>query len=194
METQSTPSPAPSNNSEQPVELDFQAPVETQPTTSPIPAEQIQPIVPPVPVPTPTQPTPQPQTQPSEPSPSPTTAPAGRRIVEVTSDRQEYDEQRQIVTAEGNVIVRFDGAVLDADRLQVNLPNLIAVGEGNVALTRGQQVLRGERFTYNFVQDLGISRMAVAKFSSPQRVLISLALYPLMSLLAGYRSDHPAIA
>jgi hypothetical protein len=155
IETQPTPSPAPSNNSEQPVELDFQAPIETQPTPSPIPAEQIQPVVPPVPVPTQTQPTPQPQTQPSEPSPSPTTAPAGRRIVEVTSDRQEYDEQRQIVTAEGNVIVRFDGAVLDADRLQVNLPNLIAVGEGNVALTRGQQVLRGERFTYNFVQDLG---------------------------------------
>jgi len=38
---------------------------------------------------------------------------------------------------------------------KVNLLNKIAVGEGNVALTRGQQVLRGERFTYNFVQDSG---------------------------------------
>jgi len=53
------------------------------------------------------------------------------------------------------VLLRFDGGVLDADRLQVNLLNKIAVGEGNVALTRGQQVLRGERFTYNFVQDSG---------------------------------------
>jgi len=52
------------------------------------------------------------------------------------------------------VLLRFDGGVLDADRLQVNLLNKIAVGEGNVALTRGQQVLRGERFTY-FVQDSG---------------------------------------
>jgi len=52
------------------------------------------------------------------------------------------------------VLLRFDGGVLDADRL-VNLLNKIAVGEGNVALTRGQQVLRGERFTYNFVQDSG---------------------------------------
>ncbi|WP_414542155.1 DUF3769 domain-containing protein [Nostoc sp. CCY0012] len=83
------------------------------------------------------------------------TSPARERIVEVVSDRQEYDEQRRIITAEGNVVVRFDGAVVDADRLQVNLDNLIAVGEGNVALTRGDQVLRGQRFTYNFIQDSG---------------------------------------
>ena len=86
----------------------------------------------------------------------PTESPSGRqRIVEVIADRQEYDEQRRVVIAVGNVVVRFDGGVVDADRLQVNLDNLIAVGEGNVALTRGNQVLRGERFTYNFVQDNG---------------------------------------
>ncbi|HIK05103.1 MAG TPA: DUF3769 domain-containing protein [Trichormus sp. M33_DOE_039] len=87
--------------------------------------------------------------------PAPNTPAVRTRIVEVTSDRQEYDEQRRIVTAEGNVVVRFDGAVVDADRVQVNLDNLIAAGEGNVALTRGDQVLRGERFTYNFLQDSG---------------------------------------
>ncbi len=95
------------------------------------------------------------QNQPSQTTPPTTTTPARERIVEVTSDRQEYDQQRRIVTAVGNVVVRFDGAVVDADRLQVNLDNLIAVGDGNVALTRGDQVLRGERFTYNFIQDSG---------------------------------------
>ncbi|MFS0518216.1 DUF3769 domain-containing protein [Nostoc sp. UIC 10607] len=90
--------------------------------------------------------------QPQAPASTPPTKP---RIVEVTSDRQEYDEQRRIITAVGNVVVRFDGAVVDADRLQVNLDNLIAAGEGNVTLTRGDQVLRGQRFTYNFVQDNG---------------------------------------
>jgi hypothetical protein len=94
-------------------------------------------------------PTPTPQT------PATTVPTAAPRIVEVTSDRQEYDEQRRIITAVGNVVVRFDGAVVDADRLQVNLDNLIAAGEGNVTLTRGDQVLRGQRFTYNFVQDSG---------------------------------------
>ncbi|WP_224311818.1 DUF3769 domain-containing protein [Trichormus variabilis] len=83
------------------------------------------------------------------------TLPARQRIVEVTSDRQEYDEQRRVITAEGNVLVRFDGALLDADRVQVNLDNLIAAGEGDVVLTRGDQLLRGQRFTYNFVQDSG---------------------------------------
>lgn len=78
-----------------------------------------------------------------------------RRVIEVVADRQEYDEKRRTVTAEGNVVVRLDGSVVDADRLQVNLDNLIAVGEGNVALTRGDQVLRGQRFTYNFLQDNG---------------------------------------
>lgn len=106
-------------------------------------------------------PTPTPQVDTTnKPQGQPTTAPgstppARPRIVEVTSDRQEYDEQRRIITAVGNVVVRFDGAVVDADRLQVNLDNLIAAGEGNVTLTRGDQVLRGQRFTYNFVQDSG---------------------------------------
>ncbi|MEH2025265.1 DUF3769 domain-containing protein [Nostoc sp.] len=102
-----------------------------------------------------TTPTNQPQAQPSATTAPATTPPAGPRIVEVTSDRQEYDEQQRIITAVGNVVVRFDGAVVDADRLQVNLDNLIAAGEGNVTLTRGDQILRGQRFTYNFVQDSG---------------------------------------
>lgn len=91
-----------------------------------------------------------PQAQQQTPAPS-----LRQRVVEVISDRQEYDERRRIITAVGNVVVRFDGAVVDADRLQVNLDNLIAVGAGNVALTRGDQVLRGESFRYNFIQDSG---------------------------------------
>lgn len=91
-------------------------------------------------------------------SPTPTieqTPVAPARVVEVTADRQEYDEQSRIVTAEGKVVVRFDGAVIDADSLQISLDNLLAVGEGNVILTRGNQVLSGQRFTYNFIQDSG---------------------------------------
>ncbi len=101
-------------------------------------------------------PTPTPEVDTTNQPQAPTnTPPVQPRIVEVTSDRQEYDEQRRIITAVGNVVVRFDGAVVDADRLQVNLDNLIAAGEGNVTLTRGDQILRGQRFTYNFVQDSG---------------------------------------
>ena len=76
-------------------------------------------------------------------------------VVEVKADRQEYDAQRQVITAEGNVLIRFQGAVLRADRLQVNLPNRLAVADGNVSLKRGEQVLRGDRFQYFFFQDRG---------------------------------------
>ncbi len=77
------------------------------------------------------------------------------RVIELTADRQEYDQNRRIFTAEGKVTMRFENGLLDADRLQVNLDNRIAVAEGNVALTRGGQVLRGQRMEYNFVQGVG---------------------------------------
>jgi len=95
------------------------------------------------------------QSQPSGKVTPANTPPQTRRVIEVIADKQEYDAQRQTVTAEGHVVVRMDGSILDADRLQVNLDNMIAVGDGNVALTRGDQVLRGQRFTYNFIQDNG---------------------------------------
>lgn len=75
--------------------------------------------------------------------------------VEVIADRQEYDDQREIITAQGNVVMRFSQAVLISDRLEVNLRDRIAVAQGNVVLRRGEQVLRGEKFEYYLVQDRG---------------------------------------
>ena len=127
----------------------------------------------PFPAPIPDQPPGQPgaptasptQPSPAQPSPvngspptgSPTTGttPSIGSVIELTADRQEYDEQRKIFTAEGKVLMRFQGALLDADRVQVNLDNRLTVAEGNVALTRGTQVLRGQRLEYNFVQGVG---------------------------------------
>ena len=77
-------------------------------------------------------------------------------VVEVIADRQEYDEQRQVVTAEGNVLMRFSQAILISDRIQVNLADRIAVAEGNVVLKRGEQVLGGDRLEYYLVQDRGV--------------------------------------
>ncbi|MGL5132090.1 MAG: DUF3769 domain-containing protein, partial [Planktothrix sp.] len=76
-------------------------------------------------------------------------------IVEITADRQEYDQQRQIVIAQGNVIVRFRQSLIDADQAQVNLSTRQVIAQGNVALTRGNQVIRGDRMDYNFVQSTG---------------------------------------
>jgi len=106
----------------------------------------------------------QPRSQTSEPTPEPSTSedtePAApgpiTGVLELTADQQEYDQQRQVITAQGDVLLRFRGALLEADRVQVNLPNRILVAEDNVVLTRGEQVLRGQRFEYSFVQDSGV--------------------------------------
>jgi hypothetical protein len=94
-----------------------------------------------------------------ESSPPPDPLPTGtfllEGIVELTADRQEYDSINRIFIATGNAVMRFQGGTLAADILRVNLPNRTAIAEGDVVLTRGQQVLRGDRFTYNFVQEQG---------------------------------------
>lgn len=88
--------------------------------------------------------------------PIPVENPAGTgEPLEITADRQDFDNIRQLFVAEGNVVMRFRQAVLRADRVQVNLPNRIAVAEGNVSLVRGEQDIRGDRFVYNFVQGQG---------------------------------------
>ena len=77
-------------------------------------------------------------------------------VVELIADRQEFDSNRQVVTATGNVTMRFANGILLADRLRVNLPDRFAVAEGNVTLKRGQQILQGQRFEYFFVLDKGV--------------------------------------
>lgn len=149
---------------QQPVKINFNSGNEGNKSPQPSTIEfKTRSQVPNVVVPTPFDPS---QTQPKVPTnqtiptPPPNQAPSNqapekRRIVQVLADRQEYDEIRKVVTAEGNVVVRFDGSIVNAERLQVSLDNLIAVGEGNVILTRGDQVLSGQKFTYNFIQDDG---------------------------------------
>ncbi len=77
-------------------------------------------------------------------------------VIEVIADRQEYDERAQIITARGNVVMRFAQSVMTSDRLEINLADRIAVAQDNVVLTRGEQILRGEKFEYYLVQDRGV--------------------------------------
>lgn len=115
---------------------------------------------------TPAAPTPKPKPA----APGVRTAPSQRTVpfpvspadtIEVKADRQEFDDKQQIVTAVGNVVVRFRQTVIDADRAIVNLVTRQVVASGNVAYTRGQQVVRGQQMEFN----LGLNSGAVEQAS-----------------------------
>ena len=88
-------------------------------------------------------------------------------VIEVVSDRQEYDDGREVITATGNVVMRFAQSVLTSDRLSINLKDRIAVAQGNVILERGKQVLRGDRLEYYLVADRGVIRNAGGEIYQP---------------------------
>ncbi|WLT37416.1 hypothetical protein NON20_16305 [Synechocystis sp. B12] len=70
--------------------------------------------------------------------------PIAPEVIELISDHQEFDSNREIVTATGNVTMRFANGLLLADRLRVNLLDRFAVAEGNVTLKRGNKSSRGK--------------------------------------------------
>ncbi|MGK7889022.1 MAG: DUF3769 domain-containing protein [Leptolyngbyaceae cyanobacterium] len=88
--------------------------------------------------------------------------------LEVTADRQIYDQERQSFLAEGNALMTFRGALLQADRLRVNLRNRVVVAQGNAVLTRGDQVIRGDRLEYDLIQDQGSVSNARGEVYIPQ--------------------------
>jgi len=116
-----------------------------------------------------TPPAPTPKPKPAAP-PGVRTPPPGRTVpfpvnpadtIEIKADSQEFDDKQQIVTAAGNVVVRFRQTVIDADRAVVNLVTRQVVASGNVAYTRGEQVVRGQRMEFN----LGLNAGAVEQAS-----------------------------
>jgi hypothetical protein len=123
-------------------------------------------------------------------SPTPTTPSGVGEPVELRADRQDYDNIRQVFTAEGNVEMRFRQAVLNADRVQVNLQNRIAVAAGNVVLRRGDQVLLGDRFEYNFVQEAGTVLNARGEVFLPSADNDLAPTLP-TDVTAGSRADRP---
>ncbi|MEG4508003.1 DUF3769 domain-containing protein [Microcoleus sp. F6_B4] len=153
------------DNSPEPAEI----PV-PEPAPEPAPSGQQQFDIPtPGTAPAPTTP-PAPKPKPKPAAPGVRTPPAGRTVpfpvtpadtIEVKADSQEFDDKQQIVTAVGNVVVRFRQTVIDADRAIVNLVTRQVIASGNVAYTRGQQVVRGRQMEFN----LGLNTGAVEQAS-----------------------------
>ena len=96
-------------------------------------------------------------TSPFETQPSPQKPPQESTEVplELFANQQSYDTLQQVLTAVGEVLLRFREAELKADRLQTTITNRQVVAEGNVTLTRGNQVLQGDRIEYSIETDHG---------------------------------------
>jgi hypothetical protein len=90
--------------------------------------------------------------------------------VELNSEQQEFDNNTQVITATGTVVLKFNKAVLKADRVRVDLRTKLAVADGNVSLVRGQQVLYGNQFEYNFEDDRGTIAQARGDIFQPTLV------------------------
>ncbi|MEG3878362.1 DUF3769 domain-containing protein [Microcoleus sp. herbarium7] len=159
------------NNSPEPAEIPVpepapeQSPAEQQQFEIPAPGTAPAPAAPPAP----------PKPKPAAP-PGVRTAPSQRTVpfpvspadtIEVKADSQEFDEKQQIVTAVGNVVVRFRQTVIDADRAIVNLVTRQVVASGNVAYTRGQQVVRGQQMEFNLGLNSGSVEQASGEIFLP---------------------------
>jgi hypothetical protein len=79
----------------------------------------------------------------------------GGGVIELQAEEQAFDSKEQVVTASGNVRVRFRNALLKADQVTVDIQSRKAVATGNVVIKRGEQILRGDRFDYDFGNDRG---------------------------------------
>lgn len=127
-------------------------------------------------IPAPGTPAAPPQPKPKPATPGVRTAPSQRTVpfpvspadtIEIKADSQEFDEKQQIVTAAGRVVVRFRQTVIDADRAIVNLVTRQVVASGNVAYTRGQQVVRGQQMDFNLGLNSGSVEQASGEIFLP---------------------------
>jgi len=88
-------------------------------------------------------------------------------VIEVIADQQEYNQEKQIITARGNLEIRFPRGTLTADGVQINLINRLAVAEGEVIFNRGEQIIQGDRLEYNFFEDRGVITNARGEIFQP---------------------------
>jgi lipopolysaccharide assembly outer membrane protein LptD (OstA) len=67
----------------------------------------------------------------------------------VDGDEVHYLAGENLVVAEGNVRIEYEDVVITSDQARVNTLTRVAELDGNVVVTRGEEVLTGERVVYD---------------------------------------------
>lgn len=80
----------------------------------------------------------------------------GDKPVAIEADNIAYDEERDVVTASGNVVVRYEGNTLTADTVALDRKTNIATAEGNVVLRGEKDMIEGARAVFNTQNRRGV--------------------------------------
>lgn len=86
---------------------------------------------------------------------------------DVQADILDYDQEKGVVIATGNAIVRRDDEILRSDYALVNVASQDVIADGRVAFQRGNDIWVGDRLHYNFRSkhgDFGEFRAFLAPF------------------------------
>jgi len=80
----------------------------------------------------------------------------GDTPVEVNGDQVEYFEADKKVVGTGKVVVTYKDIRMTCKKVTAYLESKEAIAEGDVVVTRGEDILKGERINYNFESETGV--------------------------------------
>ncbi|MFO7570233.1 MAG: LPS assembly protein LptD [Smithellaceae bacterium] len=77
--------------------------------------------------------------------------------VEIEADNLAYDSEREVYTAEGNVVITYGAGVLRADYVEYNQKTSQASAQGNAHLQMDEDTLAGDRIVVNTGTKTGVA-------------------------------------
>ncbi len=83
-------------------------------------------------------------------------APAGAPV-EIEADHLAYDSERDVYTAQGNVVITYGDGVLRADYVEYNKKTSQASAAGNARLKMDEDTLEGDRIVVNTEEKTGVA-------------------------------------
>lgn len=83
--------------------------------------------------------------------------------VEVNGDQVEYFEGEKKVVGKGNVVVTYKDVKMTCKMVTAFLDSKEAIAEGDVVITRGEDILKGQKVRYNFQTETGLILKGIAK-------------------------------
>jgi len=87
----------------------------------------------------------------------------GALPVQVNGDQVQYFDAEKKMVAEGNVVVTYKDIRMTCKKATAFLDSKEAIAEGDVVITRGTDILRGEKIVYNFASETGTVINGVAQ-------------------------------